>query len=126
MLFALGQLRVNLKQAQTGRPHSQLSLIALRLPGSHYFFAPHLGAHLAPHFGAHLLALHLVIGAHLLAPHFAEHLRVPHFVAVAAWHFAVLFVFCAATGKARVAVVRAAREASLRVVFIFVPSGVNR
>lgn len=92
-----------------------------------YFLAAHLGAHFGLHLGLHF-GLHL---APHFAPHFAPHLA-PHFAAhldadFLAAHLVMLGLdvedevsaaCCAAAGKARVAAVKAAKEANFKDVFI--------
>jgi len=84
--------------------------------GAH--FAPHFGAHLAPHLGAHFLAPHLAffmsLAQHLPA-HFAQHFD------ILGAHLAASFMSWAAAGKAMVAAVRAARDASFKLVFMSDP-----
>jgi hypothetical protein len=117
MLTSLGQARVDIEQAQASDARGVTGL-ALWLPGlGHQLWGAHFGAH----FGAHLLAPHfafsmLFLGAHLparFAPHFA--------IAALGAHFAGAFVSCAAAGNAKVAAVRAARDASFNDVFMTVP-----
>ncbi|WP_321790321.1 hypothetical protein [Burkholderia pyrrocinia] len=80
-----------------------------------------MGAHFAAHFGAHLLALHFALSMLFLDAHLPAHFA-PHFaISALGWHFAEPFVSWAAAGNARVAAVRAARDASFNDVFMLVP-----
>jgi len=73
-----------------------------------------LGAHLsAPHFTFFMLFLGAHFPAHFAAPHFA--------ISALGAHFAEPFISWAAAGNARVAAVRAAREASFNDVFMMAP-----
>jgi hypothetical protein len=76
--------------------------------------------HFGAHFAAHFLAAHLLFFMSLaqhLPEHFAQHLDMPALGA----HLAPSFMSWAAAGKARVAAVRAARDAILKRVFISIP-----
>ena len=82
--------------------------------GAH--LAPHFAPHLAPHFAAHFLAAHFFMGlAQHLPAHFAQHFD------ILGAHLAESFMSWAAAGRARVAAVRAARDANFKLVFMSIP-----
>lgn len=74
------------------------------------------------HFGAHLLAPCLPFFMCLPGEHLPAHLAAPHLaISVLGAHLAEPFISWAAAGNARVAAVRAAREATFNDVFMMVP-----
>ena len=117
------KLRVRIQKARAGPPC--VPMIRRRLASASASQSQFLGAHLGAHFGPHLAGAHFSLpadlGAHLpahlpslVAEHFALHLAMVDL----AWHLALPSCSsAAAAGKARVAAVSAAKEASFNEFF---------
>jgi|GEM_PF-6041890 len=118
------KLRVRIQKARTGLPCAPIVWRGCSTAGGcqrRQFLGAHLGAHFGPHLAGAHFSLPADLGAHLpahlpslVAEHFALHVAMVDL----AWHLTVPSCSsAAAAGKARVAAVSAAKEASFNEFF---------